>query len=107
LEIVSIVAEYVDPLTLRKITDRFGVRANRLEISWPFWSVPWTSGILALPWTFRDAPTLVKGNPSQLLMDLLACMKGAEDMAVDSQLVGYVSLAGGKQGKREIVVPTY
>jgi hypothetical protein len=40
-------------------------------------------------------------------MDLLACMKGAEDMAVDSQLVGYVSLAGGKQGKREIVVPTY
>ena len=33
LEIVSIVAEYVDPLTLRKIADRFGVRANRLAIS--------------------------------------------------------------------------
>ena len=33
LEVVSVVSEFVDAQTLRKIADRFGVRANRLEIS--------------------------------------------------------------------------
>jgi len=33
LEVVSVVSEYVDAVTLRKIADRFGVRANSLRIS--------------------------------------------------------------------------